>query len=102
MDLRNPEDLATIIDGMFIAVCREVGIKPLPSREAMEPLIAPGRQWAPDDLKDVDLNQLHDHLQAIATAMLDNSFGSVARLRVDQASVARALLQSDCHYLWFC
>jgi len=101
MNLRNQTDLANVIEAIFVAACRELGIKPLPTPAAMEPLIAPGRTYARDVLGDIDLNLLYEALHAVAAALIRQQQGSVAA-RSNRADIERALATSTCHYIWFC
>jgi hypothetical protein len=99
MDLSDPDVLRSSIRSIFDqeAARTFVGFAGVPD-SALEPLIAPGLNWA-GDLRDVDPERLRDAIRTIINGLNDPAR---PRQAIDRAAIARALRGSECHYLWFC
>src|SRR5712664_2250938 len=99
MDLSNRDDLKRTIRSIFHeeAAASSMGFAGVPN-DAIEPLIRPGLNWK-GDLRDVDLDLLRAAIRHVVERLSDPAR---PRHGIDRATVAAALKESDCHYLWFC
>ncbi|MBZ9603101.1 hypothetical protein [Phyllobacterium chamaecytisi] len=100
MDLSNASQLELTISSIFNEEASKVsaGLGPI-ARDAAQPLIAPGRTWPNDELRNVDVEMLRKAIRSVVEELQSPSRPSQS---VNSFTVQEALLKSTCHYLWFC